>query len=329
MSSIKDVAVLAGVSVMTVSRVINNNYPVSDSTRVNVLKAIKELDYEPNLVGRSLRSSNAKSVLVAGLGFVEPMLDGIYKAAGNLGYEVFLMHTRDFDKNDFLRRLKNGLASSILFMNMPDEEIISEISTRYKVVQCGSAARITNGCTVAIDEEAAAYQLTSELIRQGRNRIALISSDYAGYPMVMSESRKKGVLRALAANGLTADPGLFIRSPFLRDNLKPALQTAESLARMDKAKRPDAVICEQNILAMACVNTFRDLEIAVPGEIAVASLDDQPVNEICKPSITAVSRPYEAMGSAAMHLLAALNENKMTANRQIVFNHELVRRDSI
>lgn len=328
MASIKDVARLAGVSVMTVSRALNNNYPVSSKTRAQVMKAVRELDYEPNVMGRNLRNTRNKTVLVAGLGFVEPMMNGIYRSAGELGYEVILMHTRHFEKRDYIRRLKNGLTSGILFMNMPEDDVIAEISQSYRVVQCGSAAKTANGCSVTIDEEQAAFEMAATLLRQGRRRLALISASIAGTALQMSESRKKGFLQALRENNKIPDPQLLLSCDFLREDLTPALLITREILAMPAGLRPDAVICEQNVLAVACINAFQDQGIAVPGQIAVASLDDQPVNQIIKPSITAVSRPYEAMGREAMQLLAALIENKMTASRQIVFKHDLYWRDS-
>lgn len=328
MASIKDVARLAGVSAMTVSRALNNNYPVSQKTRAQVMKAVRELDYEPNVMGRNLRNTQNKTVLVAGLGFVEPMLSGIYQTAGELGYEVILMHTRLFEKRDYIRRLKNGMTSGILFMNMPEDDVITEIGQTYHVVQCGSAARMSNGCSVSINEELAAFELTDMLLRQGHKRLALVSANIPGTPLLMSANRKKGFLQALSEDGLTPDPDLLLSCQFLRNDLTPALLIAERIIAMPPAQRPDAIICEQNVLAVACVNVLRDRGFSVPGQIAVASLDDQPINQISKPTITAVSRPYEAMGREAMQLLAALIENKMTASRQIVFKHDLRWRDS-
>jgi LacI family repressor for deo operon, udp, cdd, tsx, nupC, and nupG len=293
-----------------------------------VMKAVKELDYEPNVMGRNLRNSQNKTVLVAGLGFVEAMMTGIYMAAGELGYEVILMHTRMSEKSDYIRRIKNGLTSGILFMNMLDEEIMTEISASYPLVQCGSAVNMPNACSVSINDEAAVYDLTERLLRQGRRRIALISSTIAGIVPQMTKSRKKGFLKAMADHQVTIDPQLMVTCDFLKEDFSPALEIAEWFAGMDPAVKPDAVICEQNILAVTCVNVFREAGLAVPVQIAVASLDDQPLNTVIKPTITAIRHPYEAMGREAMQLLAAIIENKLKSSRQIVFKHDLIQRGS-
>ena len=220
------------------------------------------------------------------------------------------------------------MTSGILFMNMPEDDVIAEVGASYHVVQCGSAAKMASGCSVTIDEEGAAFEMTDMLLRQGRRRIALVSAEIDGQQMLMSKNRKKGVLQALNESGAAIDHRLMQACGFLREDLSPALQIAEKFAAMDASQRPDAIICEQNMLAIACVNTLRDRGIAVPGQVAVVSLDDQPINQISKPTITAISRPYEAMGREAMQLLVALIENKMTASRQIVFKHDLIWRDS-
>ena len=328
MTSIKDVAKLAGVSAMTVSRTLNNNYPVSTLTRERVIKAVKELDYEPNMMGRNLRNTRNKTALVAGLGFVEPMMNGIYQAARQLDYEVILMHTRHFEKRDYIRRIKNGMASGILFMNMMEEDVMAEINETYSMVQCGSAVNMPNACSVSIDNEAAVYQLTDRLLHQGRRKIALISSFADGVMPQMTISRRKGFLKALLDNQTETDPRFLVHCDYLRDDLTPAVDIAAQFAGLPKSERPDAIICEQNQVAIACLNLFREKGLEVPRHTAIASLDDQPVNLILRPTLTAIHHPYEAMGREAMQLLAAKIEGKMSAPRQVIFKHELVWRES-
>lgn len=328
MTSIKDVAKLAGVSAMTVSRTLNKNYPVSAETRKRVLKAVRELDYEPNVMGRNLRNTRNKTVLVAGLGFVDAMLSGIYHAAQQLDYEVILMHTRHFEKRDYIRRIKNGMASGIMFMNMMEEDVMAEINKTYSMVQCGSAVNLPNACTVSIDNEKAVHDLTCILLEQGRRKIAMISSFADGVLPQMTICRRKGFLNALADNQTEADPRLMVHCEFLREDLTPALAIAAQFADLPASERPDAVICEQNQVALACLTVFRARGLIVPQDIAVASLDDQPINLIMIPTITAIHHPYEAMGREAMLLLAAKIEDRITAPRQVIFKHELLWRDS-
>lgn len=328
MVSIKDVAKLAGVSVMTVSRTINKNYPVSAKTRKLVMDAVEKLGYEPNVMGRNLRKTENKTVLVAGLGFVDAMLMGIYKAANELGYEVILMHTRVSDKQDYIRRIKNGMTSGILFMNMFDEQTLTEIASNFHMVQCGYYIDIPNSCSVSINSENAVYELTDMLAKQGRRRIAYISNSVAGFIPNGIDVRKRGYLRALADNGLEAHPDLLLQCEFLREDYTPAASIAENFASLKSELRPDAVISEQDCIAIACVNTFKDRGIKVPEDIAVASFDDNPVNTIIKPSITAIRQPYEAMGREAMELLAAKIEGSLNDNKQVIFRHEIVVRES-
>ena len=328
MASIKDVARLAGVSAMTVSRTLNNNYPVSAQTREKVLKAVKALDYEPNIMGRNLRNARSKTVLVAGLGFVEPLLNGIYRAAAQLDYEVILMHTRHFGKQDYGRRIKNGMASGILFMNMMEEDIMAEVNRTFSMVQCGSAVNMPNACSVSIDNEAATYRLTERLLQQGCRRIALVSSGAEDIMLQMTISRRKGFLKALADNRVEVDPRFLVHCNFLRNDFIQAVQIADRFAALPPDEQPDAVICEQNQIAIACLNVFREKGLAVPQQIAVTSLDDQPINEILRPTLTAIRQPYEAMGREAMQLLVAKIEGQLNVPRQVIFKHELIWRDS-
>jgi DNA-binding LacI/PurR family transcriptional regulator len=328
MVSLKDVAQRAGVSAMTVSRTLNGNYPVSAETRARVLSAATELEYEPNVMGRNLRSPRNRTVIVAGLGFVEPMLTGVYAAASELGYDVLLMHTRLSSRGDFVRRIRNGMASGLLFMNMMDEEAMAEVAERYPLVQCGSGSDLTGACTVTVDEEDAAHDLVVRLAMQGRRRIAYASVTIAGQPPLMTLRREKGYLRALVEHGLPSSSALRSRSEFLREDLSPALAQADRWLRMDPAERPDAIVFDQNVQAVACVNRFREAGVALPREVAVASFDDQPIDAVVQPTLTAVGRPYEEMGREAMRMLAARIEGRPLACGRMVFPHVLMARGS-
>jgi len=328
MVSLKDVAKRAGVSAMTVSRTLNGNYPVGAETRARVLAAAAELDYEPNVMGRNLRSARNRTVIVAGLGFVEAILTGVYAAAGELGYDVLLMHTRLTGRGDFVRRIRNGMASGILFMNMMDEEAMAEVGERYPMVQCGSATDLPGACTATVDEEDAAHDLFARLAMQGRRRIAYASVTIGGQPPLMTRRREAGYRRAQSEHGLVPSPALQSRSEFLRDDLAPALALADRWLRMDAAERPDAVVCDQNVQAVACVNRFREAGLSLPREIAVASMDDLAVNAVIQPTLTAVGRPYEEMGREAMRMLAARIEGRPLACGRLVFPHVLMARGS-
>ena len=330
MASIRDVAQQAGVSPMTVSRVLNGGYPVKDSTRRRVLAAVKSLDYEPNLHGRGLRQARSRTVLVAGSGFVEPILDGIHKSAGELGYEVVLVHSppQRADPAALSRRVRGGLAGGILFLNMIDEDAIRTLTALHPVVQCGSAADVPGTCTVTVDEERAAYELVERLMRQGRRRVAYVAMDLPGGPPSMTRRREQGIRRALAAQGLALEPERLVRMTHLRDDYAPALDLARRFAAMPEDVRPDAVVYDQNILAVACVNVMREAGLAVPGSVAVASMDDNPIDLVIQPTLTAVGRPYKAMGEEAMRMLVDRIENPEAPCRQVVFRHILEMRGS-
>jgi DNA-binding LacI/PurR family transcriptional regulator len=322
-ASLKDVAKRAGVSAMTVSRTLSGNYPVSAQTRRNVLDAVAELDYEPNILGRNLRAMRNRTVLVAGHGLVEAILTGVYRAANELNYEVILMNTRFSASGDYVRRIRNGMTRGILFMNMLDEETLARIGAEYPMVQCGSAVELPDSCVVTVDETEAVCDLVGRLLREGRKRIAFVTMEIGGEATGMSRRREAGFLRAHAAHGAVPMAGYRIRNDYLGEDLSPALALARRIVAMDPAERPDALVVEQNIQAVACVNHFREAGLAVPQEISVASMDDQPVNTVIQPTLTAVGHPYGAMGVEAMRMLAARIENAHIPSRKVVFQHEL------
>ena len=144
-ATIRDVAALAGVSISTVSNVLNN-YSVTDAVRQRVQEAVRELNYEPNIAGRSLRKGREMRIIAAVSNPHWRALQGIYTVAEELECDVLLMHSGINTKDSFVQRLDGGLAQGILFFDFFDAGVVEEFGSKYHVVQCG-------GCTNVPDVE--------------------------------------------------------------------------------------------------------------------------------------------------------------------------------
>jgi LacI family transcriptional regulator, repressor for deo operon, udp, cdd, tsx, nupC, and nupG len=325
MSTIEEVAALANVSIATVSRVLNNNYMVSQGKKDRVLEAVKTLNYQPNAFGRNLRRSETMMVLVVCSSVINDAMTGIQDVAKELGYDVILSYA-DNKRNgtNSIKFLENGLVDGVIFLNMhfKDEELIN-ISKQYPVVQCGEYVDIPDSFLVSTNDEKAAYQMTSHLIQLGKKRIGFIAYEGFGTTLHFSREREKGYKLALADNGITYDPELRM----IGDNsYESGIEAAKQFLSMKD--RPDAVFCTQDNMAVGCINTFKDAGVSVPEDIAVSGFDNVEIAEICIPPLTTISQSFYEIGRETMRLLVCLIKGKITIGRQVFINHQMIIRGS-
>jgi LacI family repressor for deo operon, udp, cdd, tsx, nupC, and nupG len=325
MATIDDVAKLAGVSVATVSRVLNNNYTVGQKNRDKVLEAVQILNYQPNAFGRNLRRSETKMVLVVCTSVIEQAMNGINDTAKELGYDVILSYTHSNGKgNNSIKFLENGLVDGVIFLNMifKDEELIN-ISKQYPVVQCGEYVDIPNAYLVSTNDERAAYEMVNHLINTGKRRIGYIAYDAFGMNPYFSREREKGYKQALADNNIPFDPELIKSAD---RSYKSGVIAATRY--LELKNRPDAVFCSRDNLAIACINTFETAGLAVPGDIAIAGFDNNEIAEMCSPALTTVAQSFYEMGCETMRMLIAQIKGEITVGRRVYINHKLVVRAS-
>ena len=142
MATIGDVAARAGVSVATVSRVLNGNAQVSEERKRKVLKAVKDLRYEPNLIGRMLRCSESRTILVVFAIMLPDLIRGIKAAAAEAGYQVILQFCpgQPADASQFVM-LQSGLADGAILMEIQiDDSLLASLYEHYPIVQCGETS---------------------------------------------------------------------------------------------------------------------------------------------------------------------------------------------
>ncbi|MDR1116711.1 MAG: LacI family transcriptional regulator [Oscillospiraceae bacterium] len=328
MATIQEVARLAGVSTATVSRVLNDSYTVSEKRKKQVLDAVRALDYRPNIIGRNLSRNENRTILVVSGAIDGAMLRGAHSAAKELGYDVILSYSEIGDRGDALKYFENGLAGGLLFINFfePDEAVTG-LCRKYPVVQCAEYVDIPEACFVSIHDREASYEITEMLIKQGRRRFSFFAPYKSKYrELHFAEERKAGFLQALSDYGIPYDPELtrYI-SVSLYDEAK---EQAMLLAQLPPDKRPDAVVCAQDIFGIACVNTFRNMGIPVPGEIAVTGFDNRGLSRQSTPMLTTVSQPFFEMGAESARMLIAIMNKDPDVNRRVFLKHEIIIRGS-
>lgn len=324
--NISDVAEHAGVSIATVSRIINNLPGYSEKTKERVENAIKELGYKPNAVARGLVSSRTGTIgvllpCVTGR-FSSELLRGIEKIAHSKGYSVIICNT---DMNgertmSYLQTLSEKRVEGILFISewvTPEYgEYLSKLGI--PVVLVATHSQEFPFPSVRTDDFSAAYTTTKYLINKGHTRIGLISGDKRD--RIAGKPRIDGYKKALDEAGLDWKESFISYGDFHFESgiASMALLDARSLGLT-------AVFATSDEMALGAMTYLHRRGISVPEELSLVGYDDTLDAVMSYPSLTALHQPIEEMGECAMDLIC----RGVTEAQDIVLEHYIVERDSV
>lgn len=327
--SIYDVAKRAGVSIKTVSLVINRKPNVSLQTRTAVLSAIDALKYRPNLFARGLASERSR--LIGLLYDVPPgsylgdLQFGALARCREEGYHLIvelLNPQKDTNPGEHVRALvsESTLHGVILTPPLCDEPAVIEELTRLQTpfVRIAPGAKMTGTFTVSIDEFKAAYEMTAYLAQLGHHRIAFIKGkpDHGA-----SRVRYDGYCAALADAGLPLLPELCIQGFF---NYQSGLEAGERLLAMKN--RPTAIFAGNDDMAAGVLAVSLRFNVKIPEELSLAGFDDSMVAQVVWPRLTTCHQPIKDMAAAAVSILT--QKPAMGRPRAWMLNHQLVVRES-
>jgi LacI family transcriptional regulator, repressor for deo operon, udp, cdd, tsx, nupC, and nupG len=327
MSNIQDVAKLAGVSVATVSRVLNNSPQVTPETRESVLEVIKKLNYQPNLLGRNLRRSETRRILVLLPNISNPFYGRVVKGIEDIGhkngYNVMLCNT-DSDivrEKLYLELLKNRLSDGVILM-APElsKEELNEIGKSYPVVQCSEYREGASVSHVSIDNFAAAHKAVKHLSGLGHRRIGLISCEDS---YLSVKAREAGYRKALAEEGMELDPALILKGDF---SFKSGLRAARGFLQIKD--RPTAIFAISDIMAIGAMRAVKEAGLHVPHDMAVMGFDNISFASMCEPLLTTISQPKYDLGCIAMDLLLKQIRGELKEAKYVCIEHELIIRES-
>lgn len=328
LTTIGEVAAKAKVSVATVSRVLNGSCKVSEERRRRVLQAIKELQYEPNLVGRMLRKSETRTILVVFSIMLPDLIRGIKDAAAAAGYEVILQYSPgpDTDASQFAM-LHRGMADGAILPEIQiDNTLLASLYDQFTIVQCGETTKYPQAHVVAVNNEEIACQMTRHLIELGRKRIATVGiGSCQGRPAYFSRERREGVRRALDEIGIPLDQQLHLD---VQMGYRGGAEAADYLLSLPE--RPDAIFCFQDTVAVGCIQSLHRRGVAVPGDIAVAGFDDSEICQFIDPPLTSVEQPFYEIGREAVRTWLLIHHDRpnRSIGRQVRLAARLVIRES-
>lgn len=318
---------------MTVSRVINGEKNVKDSTRAAVLAAIETLNYSPNLAARTLAGSEQIRI---GLVYSNPsptylsrFLLGCLEQA-RINQVQLIIEKCDDDERDeetALRELiANGVDGIIISPPLCDSERVLQLLVDANVLTVAAANwRIPYAIsTVRIDDRAAAHAMTSHLLTLGHRRIGFIIGNPAHKA---SEQRLLGFRDAMDEAGIAVDAGWVVQGEF---SYRSGLKTSEQL--LDLPAPPTAIFAGNDDMAAAAVSVAHRRHLNVPRDLTVCGFDDTDFAQSIWPELTTIHQPIAAMAGAAIDLLIenirARRNGKAAPPREIVLDYTLVKRES-
>lgn len=332
MATIRDVAEKAGVSIATVSRVINNQISVSPDTRKKVQKAIKDLNYQPNYLGRNLRRAKTKMILVILQNISNPfyskVVRGIEEMGHQNGYNIMICNTdSDPDRErTYLELMVNRLVDGVILMEPEiDGYELSEISKDFPVVQCCEYKEDVDVSHISIDNIKAGYTAVKHLISLGHSRIGMVS---AYNRLLSAQQREEGYRNAILEAGLEYDSDLIKMGSY---GYTGGLRATKELLEMED--RPTAIFAISDITAIGAIRAIKEKGLQVPDDIAVVGFDNTSIASMYDPRLTTISQPRYDMGKISMEVLLKLIKNKeMKAGKikpkDIYLEHELIIRES-
>lgn len=328
--TIGEVARYAGVSVATVSRVLNNSESVKPATAQRVMAAIRELNYIPNQSARNLRRSESRVILTLAPNFSNPyyssILTGIGDLAHDCAYSVLICNTGGLAENEerFLKMLDAHRADGAIFLGCrKNNPLLREYARRYPIVQCCEYVPELRQPTVSIDNYTAARETVQFLIDRGHRRVALLSADN---DFISTQQRRQGYLDALQEAGLPYDEKLAV----LADadySFASGLAAAEKL--LAEEPRPTAVFCVSDILALSVISKAHDMGLRVPEDLSVTGFDDVDYTTMFHPHLTTVAQPCYEMGQTSLKILLRMLCGGEVSQTHTFLPHKLVIRESV
>lgn len=333
-ATIKDVAERAGVSLMTVSRVVNDKGMVKQATREKVQKAIEDLNYRPNISARRLAGGKA---LFIGLvyhnpspGYLTKILLGSLSACRRNGHHLLLEdlgeRTADSEPKEMARLLKAaGLDGVIITPPMSNDLPLIEAieAAGLPLVRVAPDDIYTKKPRIAMDDVLAARQMLLHLVGQGHRRIGFVKGP-SDHPS--SHHRFDGFAAGMDASGLALDPGLIQQGDF---TYRSGLDAGRALLAIDPP--PSAVFASNDDMAAGIVAAAHMLGLKVPDDISVAGFDDTELATNIWPELTTIRQPIVEMSRRAVELLIGVihkDQDVIDAHRGLM-DFELMTRDSV
>ncbi len=329
MATIKDVARLAGVSVATVSRVINNSPKASETSRQAVLTAMESLNYHPNANARALAQQSTDTVgLVVG-DVSDPFFGAMVKAVEQVAYHTgnFLLigngyHNEQKERQAIEQLIRHRCAALVVHAKkLSDEELVHLMKQIPGMVIVNRIIPGYEQRCVSLDDRYGAWLATRHLIQQGHTRIGYLCSNH---PISDAEDRLQGYYDALRENDLPCNDRLVT---YGEPDERGGEQAMTEL--LGRGRNFTAIACYNDSMAAGAMGVLNDNGIDVPGDISLIGFDDILISRYVRPRLTTVRYPIVTMATQAAELALSLADKRQPPEITHLFSPTLVRRHSV
>lgn len=330
LATIEDVAAMAGVSIATVSRAINEPTKVADATRRKVAEAVARTGYTTNAMARSLRMRRSNMILILAPDVGDPnfsnILVGLETEASKRGYGLLIGNTQNDPsrETDYLRFISSNQADGLILFtgHLPFGFGQDRGETRLPpIVAVNEPVTGKEVPFVGVDNFEGARVATEHLISQGHKRIAFIGRSTS---RELNRLREEGYRTALAGAGLPIDPKLIIDGEGTTESGRAA---AELMFVRDAL--PTAFFCVNDMTALGVIIALNARRYDLPREFSVMGFDDISFASFVSPSLTTMKQPRHRIGEAAMELLLKMLAGEQQRAQQILLRAELIVRNSV
>lgn len=300
--TMKDVAKRAGVSMMTVSRVVNKNSSISEKIRENVLNAIKELNYKPNKLARSLvtKKSEFITVVVPDISnpFFSEMVKGVEEIARIKGYNILLGSTdgRKEIENEYINSAVNRMSDGIILIAPRiEDKIIYELNDCLPLVVVDRPLDRSDVLQIGIDDFKGAMLAMEYLIGLNHKKIGFLSGTT---DILAGLQREQGYIDALKKQKTPIDFKLILNGDWSFKSGRNAFKNF-----YNNNPRPTAIFAANDLMAFGLIQGAKEMNVKIPEDLSVVGFDDIEMSALINPSLTTVKQPISEMGRKAVELL--------------------------
>lgn len=300
--TIKDVAREAGVSVATVSRVLNGSCNVSEESTKRVNETIENLHYSPNFLGRNLRKCETNVILVimptSEHSLYSKIVMGMQYYASQVGYDMITAvsySTQTTEARQMNMLYNRTVDGAVLLGTQFDAEYINKLAENYEIALCCEGVEGANVLTVTVDDEQAAFDATEALIKKGHRKIAYIGTNSN---VNSSVDRENGYLRAMKEYGIKVNPEYMSKGTY---DYSCGAQAFEYFWGLEE--RPTAIFAVSDLLAISAIHKAYEMGAEVGKDIAIMGFDNISLCEMMLPTVSTVEQPCAKMGEMVIEKL--------------------------
>lgn len=327
--TIYDVATEAGVSLATVSRVINGSSVVRPQTRDKVLETIQRLDFKPNEIARGLATSKTTTIAVVFpqslFAHIKDMIGGIGDTSRRLDYNISIYTTEDLGdgdpSEDVIEKVVKSRADGVILFNSVQIDDQIALCKKYKIPTIVIGKRVSNDMigSIYVDAQKIAYDVIDSFLSKGKKDIIFISPSQN---LVSPDDLCLGIKKAFEDHGLVFDDHNILSTSCHYEKSYPQLK------EYFKNNRPDAVFTSYDKEAVAAVNGAIDNGIKIPEDMEVIGMMNTSYAIMCRPSLSSIHVPVYDMGALAVRLLTKILNDEEIETKEVILNHLFMKRNT-